>query len=328
MGATITIDGIEVGKTPLMKPDVLVGKRLISISKDGYRRATAVVDVAEGKMSEYSPTLTVATEQTRPTEQSISAVESRQNTTQRQPRQSTTQQTTKSSSASKVRNTKTTTLNSSMIQVGTGVEYGLNAQSMLTTIPVELRLGLYNHLFNAFVSAEYNMRNSAFTESDNSSPFLPTIKATQWSFGAKLRLNLLRNMGKSGTTYFAEAGAKYNINTSATFTTGTIDYSTSSYNDGIESSTCYKGDLFNKGSLTGRLAIGCGAKMMEVAIFTSFDLTPTFKLDNLSYYVVDHQYNSPAVTLMDIPEVVQMFKSKAYVGITCKIFFGANSLKR
>ncbi|MFO0668434.1 MAG: PEGA domain-containing protein [Polyangiaceae bacterium] len=49
-GATVTIDGEEVGTTPLAKPvDVSVGPRVIVVSKKNFREQTKTVEVAPGK---------------------------------------------------------------------------------------------------------------------------------------------------------------------------------------------------------------------------------------------------------------------------------------
>lgn len=49
-GATVSIDGEEVGTTPLAKPiDVSVGPRAIAVSKKGFREQTKTVEVAAGK---------------------------------------------------------------------------------------------------------------------------------------------------------------------------------------------------------------------------------------------------------------------------------------
>ena len=52
--ATIYIDGVEVGETPLMKSDVLVGTRRVAFRKDGYVSMDKTVEVKENSENSIS----------------------------------------------------------------------------------------------------------------------------------------------------------------------------------------------------------------------------------------------------------------------------------
>ena len=52
--ATIYIDGVEVGETPLMKSDVLVGTRRVAFRKDGYVSIDKMVEVKENSENSVS----------------------------------------------------------------------------------------------------------------------------------------------------------------------------------------------------------------------------------------------------------------------------------
>lgn len=52
--ATIYIDGVEVGETPLMKSDVLVGTRRVAFRKDGYVSIDKTVEVKENSENSIS----------------------------------------------------------------------------------------------------------------------------------------------------------------------------------------------------------------------------------------------------------------------------------
>lgn len=56
--ATIYIDGVEVGETPLMKSDVLVGSHRITFKKEGYKDAEKTVVVEENTENKVSVSLT------------------------------------------------------------------------------------------------------------------------------------------------------------------------------------------------------------------------------------------------------------------------------
>lgn len=49
IGSTITIDGVNVGTTPAVLNDILVGNHTVTISKDGYETATLTSSIAEGQ---------------------------------------------------------------------------------------------------------------------------------------------------------------------------------------------------------------------------------------------------------------------------------------
>lgn len=55
--ATIYIDGVEVGETPMMKSDVLVGTRRLAFRKDGYLSVDKTVEVKENTENSISVTL-------------------------------------------------------------------------------------------------------------------------------------------------------------------------------------------------------------------------------------------------------------------------------
>lgn len=62
MGATIFIDGKKIGTTPSVITDILIGKRLISIEKDGYNTDTKEVTIIEKKKTDLNVTLTIGKE--------------------------------------------------------------------------------------------------------------------------------------------------------------------------------------------------------------------------------------------------------------------------
>ena len=57
LDATIAVDGKDCGTTPLIIDDILVGKRKITVSKQGYTTATIDVIINEGETTEQSVTL-------------------------------------------------------------------------------------------------------------------------------------------------------------------------------------------------------------------------------------------------------------------------------
>ena len=55
--ATVYIDGVEVGHTPLMKSDVLVGSRKITFEKEGYETMEQFVEIQDNAENKLSVTL-------------------------------------------------------------------------------------------------------------------------------------------------------------------------------------------------------------------------------------------------------------------------------
>jgi len=55
--AMVYIDGVEVGQTPLMKSDVLVGSRKITFKKEGYEMMEQIIDINENVDNKLSVTL-------------------------------------------------------------------------------------------------------------------------------------------------------------------------------------------------------------------------------------------------------------------------------
>lgn len=56
--AKVSIDGVEVGGTPLMLSEVLVGTHNIEVSKNNYQTATDNITIVENQTFDYSKTLT------------------------------------------------------------------------------------------------------------------------------------------------------------------------------------------------------------------------------------------------------------------------------
>ena len=301
IGAIITIDGVEVGKTPLMKSDVLVGRRTIVISKEGYNSNTEVVDVVQGKVISVKSSLSQRSE-------NVSTTSTKSTTT-----------------PTKVATSKFPTNN--IFQFGVGLEYGLGVKQMYIAVPVDLRVGRYDQLLNLFVTGRYNFGGTVLQEESNSG-YKPDVSIDQLSVGGSLRVNILRSMGTDGNSVFVNLGAYYNFNMSASYKTGTISYNSSSYGNGMRDRTEYECDIINKTSLSALFAVGYGGKLMELSIYGLYDLQQTYNSDNLSKYIAVHDSNSSPKTLADYPDLVKALNGKINIGVNVRVFFGSGFLKK
>ena len=301
IGATITIDGVEVGKTPLMKSDVLVGRRTIVISKEGYNSNTEVVDVVQGKVVSIKSSLSQRSE-------NVSTTSTKSTTT-----------------PTKVATSKFPTNN--IFQFGVGLEYGLGVKQMYIGVPIDLRIGRHDQLLNLFVTGRYNFGGTVLQEESNSG-YKPDVSIDQLSVGGSLRVNILRSMGTDGNSVFVNLGAYYNFNMSASYKTGTISYNSSSYGNGMRDRTEYECDIINKTSLSALFAVGYGGKLMELSIYGLYDLQQTYNSDNLSKYIAVHDSNSSPKTLADYPDLVKALNGKINIGVNVRVFFGSGFLKK
>ena len=301
IGATITIDGVEVGKTPLMKSDVLVGRRTIVISKEGYNSNTEVVDVVQGKVISVKSSLSQRSE-------NVSTTSTKSTTT-----------------PTKVATSKFPTNN--IFQFGVGLEYGLGVKQMYIGVPIDLRIGRHDQLLNLFVTGRYNFGGTVLQEESNSG-YKPDVSIDQLSVGGSLRVNILRSMGTDGNSVFVNLGAYYNFNMSASYKTGTISYNSSSYGNGMRDRTEYECDIINKTSLSALFAVGYGGKLMELSIYGLYDLQQTYNSDNLSKYIAVHDSNSSPKTLADYPDLVKALNGKINIGVNVRVFFGSGFLKK
>ena len=301
IGAIITIDGVEVGKTPLMKSDVLVGRRTIVISKEGYNSNTEVVDVVQGKVISVKSSLSQRSE-------NVSTTSTKSTTT-----------------PTKVATSKFPTNN--IFQFGVGLEYGLGIKQMYIGVPIDLRIGRHDQLLNLFVTGRYNFGGTVLQEESNSG-YKPDVSIDQLSVGGSLRVNILRSMGTDGNSVFVNLGAYYNFNMSASYKTGTISYNSSSYGNGMRDRTEYECDIINKTSLSALFAVGYGGKLMELSIYGLYDLQQTYNSDNLSKYIAVHDSNSSPKTLADYPDLVKALNGKINIGVNVRVFFGSGFLKK
>ena len=301
IGATITIDGVEVGKTPLMKSDVLVGRRTIVISKEGYNSNTEVVEIVQDKVVSVNSSLSQRSE-------NVSTTSTKSTTT-----------------PTKVATSKFPTNN--IFQFGVGLEYGLGVKQMYIGVPIDLRVGRYDQLLNLFVTGRYNFGGTVLQEESNSG-YKPDVSIDQLSVGGSLRVNILRSMGTDGNSVFVNLGAYYNFNMSASYKTGTISYNSSSYGNGMRDRTEYECDIINKTSLSALFAVGYGGKLMELSIYGLYDLQQTYNSDNLSKYIAVHDSNSSPKTLADYSDLVKALNGKINIGVNVRVFFGSGFLKK
>lgn len=294
IGATITIDGEKVGETPMIKSDVLVGKRVVEISMKGYQTKGESVEVVEGKTVEISPKLSTA-------------------------KSTTTYNTTSTNTTT---STKSSVKNGNILQGAIGLTYGFGAQSMAIGVPIEMRVGNIHNLFNLFVTGKYN--HTTAMKKEDSTDIQTELSANQWSLGGNIRANFIR---KSTSAYFVDLGALYNFNTSASYKTGSIGYGSESESAGYSSYTTTKApELLNKNSVSGIIAIGGGGKLMECSLYFQYNFTPTFNTENLALYPVQ-QDSSTLQTLADIPNAVKMANGNFNIGISIKVYFNGGFFK-
>ncbi len=185
--ATVTIDGAEVGKTPLMLSNILVGERKVTLSLEGYQTKTVTATVVKDQVKSVEATLVkgrVATTTTTPTYSGSSYK--------------------KSNSITKTSKTK----KGNMFMLGFGLELGYDSTSgseafREISIPVELRIGRSDQFVNLFIGERYASRSIVEVQH----------LSTHWSSYAKVRFNYKRSKKNDGSP-FVDVGCMYNINLS------------------------------------------------------------------------------------------------------------------
>ncbi|MBQ9137164.1 MAG: PEGA domain-containing protein [Alistipes sp.] len=295
-GAEVYVDDIKVGVVPMIKNDVLVGKRTVRVVKSGYDTFIQSVTVEKGKTVTLAPTLALATAT---------------------PKVATATTTDASANVKKSR--------VGLFQVGIGLDYFIGSKNMAIGVPVDLRLGRCDQIFNGFIFGKYNHFNTEELKANDES-IVTKINATQWSVGAKLRFNL-KQISSIGALY-TDIGAMYNFNTKATYTTNYIYSTTSSYEAGLTDNTTYNADILNKNSITPLLALGIGGSLCDLSICATYDAMPTFKGDALTESVVDHRSGSLPTTLADFPAVEKIVGSRFYIGFCLRAYFGSGFMKK
>lgn len=300
IGATITIDGEKVGETPMIKNDVLIGKRKVEISMKGYQTKTESVDVVEGKSIEISPKLSVTKSTTSATK------------------------TTSTSVYSSTSTKKSSSVDKNLFQGAIGLTYGWGPKISAVGVPIDFKIGHTSNLFNLLLTGRYGVKVSAEEEDYYGNKI--SISAHQWSLGGNVRINFVRHLGSEMcSTVFADLGALYNFNTKATYKTGTISYGSSSYDAGFRDATEYECDIMNKNSVTGLFAIGFGGRLAEISLYANYDITPTFKDGDLSQYVVWHYNDGKIATLGDYAHMSKVINNRFNIGLSVKIFFNGGS---
>ena len=181
IGAKIKIDGVEVGETPLIKNDVLVGNRVVEITMNGYKSHVETIKVVKGGIGEIKPNLSL--------------------------KRSTTSSSTTTTSTT---TTPTTKKAGDILQfaVGIGGGWGPSGNSTLG-VPIDLRIGRCDNLFNLYLTGKYNLKMVKDKDADEE------LNITQWGLGGNIRANIVRNTSKSYDAVFIDLGAYYNFNTKA-----------------------------------------------------------------------------------------------------------------
>lgn len=280
IGATITIDGEKVGETPMIKNDVLVGKRVVEISMKGYQTEITNVEVVEGKSSEVSPKLSTTKSATILT-----------------PGASQGSPTTKSLS-------KTGNLLQGAIGLSGG--WGPSGNTLLS-VPIDLRIGRCDQLFNLFVTAKYNFKKAKDKELNEQ------IEVTQWAVGGNVRANIIRNLkNKSYSAIFLDLGGYYNFNTKCEH----VD----SYNAKIDAS-----ELLNKNSVSAFGVLGIGGKLGDVALYFQYDFSPAFSINSPDVNMPEAQ---PIESYSDSSISSGLKDAKFNIGIMVRMFFNGGFFKK
>ncbi len=311
IGAQITIDGVQVGTTPLVKGDVLVGSRTVTISKEGYNTVSERVTVVENQTTSLTKKLTPKRSSGTTTTPSYSY------------NSATFNKQTSTTSANK-KNSYRSRNNHNIVQFGLGFEYGFGDAHMSIGFPFEMRIGRSDQFFNFFVAERFGIKSMTKKESDT--VHHPELSLIQMSTIGKFRFNVKRSISDA-SALFLDFGAMYNINTGASYKTGSISYSSSSYDSGMQSKTSYKADILQN-SVSALFAIGYGGRLMEFSLYGIYDITPTFKHSELSNYIVEHSSSSSyPTTLSDYGRVNKFANCRYNIGFAVKIFFGSGYFK-
>ena len=298
--AKIYLNDIEIGVTPTIKNDVLIGDYTLKITKSGYKPHIQKVKITKGETTLVNPTLTTYSA-SKSSSSSSSTYNSSSYSSPQQSKSSTTSTTKKSSSNSK-----------HMLQFGVGIEYAGGSKCNLINVPVEFRIGRCNQTLNGSIIAKFGHISYQHNKNDL---YNPELKAQQYSAGAKLRYNTPKN-------FFVDLGGYYNFNVKAEYKTGAVGYDTTE----IESYKKYTiNDIINPQSISVLAGVGYGFDLLDLSLFATYDVTPTFVSDNLASHLVAN--NGGRLMLSDFDNAQKMAKNRFFIGLSCKIYFGSGFFK-
>ena len=280
IGAKIKIDGVEVGETPLIKNDVLVGNRVVEITMNGYKSHVETIKVVKGGIGEIKPNLSLK-------------------------RSTTTSSTTTSTTT-----TPTTKKAGNILQfaVGIGGGWGPYSNSMLG-VPIDLRIGRCDNLFNLFVTGKYNLKTAKDKDADEE------INTTQWSLGGNLRTNIVRNEMKDYNSVFIDLGAYYNFNTKA------------EHVDSYDLKTDVT-DILNKNSISAFGAIGIGGKLVDISIYFQYEISPAFGFRNTDG-PINVAIPNGTTTIQPYSDSIStnLTDGKFNIGLMVRMYFGSGMFK-
>ena len=280
IGAKIKIDGVEVGETPLIKNDVLVGNRVVEITMNGYKSHVETIKVVKGGIGEIKPNLSLK-------------------------RSTTTSSTTTSTTT-----TPTTKKAGNILQfaVGIGGGWGPYSNSMLG-VPIDLRIGRCDNLFNLFVTGKYNLKTAKDKDADEE------INTTQWALGGNIRANIVRNSSKSYEAVFIDLGAYYNFNTKAEH----ID----SYDAKLDVT-----NILNKNSISAFGAIGLGGKLIDLSLYFQYEISPAFGFRNTDGPTNVGMPNG-TTTIQPYSDSIStnLTDGKFNIGLMVRMYFGSGMFK-
>ena len=288
-GAKYYIDDIEIGTLPFVDNAVLVGTRTVKIAAPGYKSHVETVEVKKGE------TVAIAAE--------LKAGSVREDSQVR----------TNSSTLATQKGKK------NLIQLGLGFEYGFSSGFSTLNVPVEMRIGRCDQLINGFVGLNYMSKSTEYGDSSSADV---DMKGDFLSAVAKIRFNAKRS---NTSSFYIDAGAKYNFVTSTKYTTNYIDLDTESYTAGIESTTDYKID--SKPSLTALLSLGYGFSLLDLYCYAMYDINSPYRDTDASNYVVGHRWKETATTLSDYTSSGKFMSNSFIFGLGVKIYIGSGFIK-
>ena len=303
-GADVYVDGKKVGVTPNVFQNILVGDRQVEVRKSGYKSVLQSVNVKENQTSAFSPKL-------------VAGVSTPVKTTTTTPAATSS----KSTSTAVAKSTGTNGVNN-ILQLAVGFEYGYGDGHAAVAVPIALRVGRVDQLFNGFIGVRTNFRMDEVSESSISAK--SELLAIQGSPFAKLRTNLVRNRSSLSSVYL-DLGAMYNFNSKVQYKTGYISPTSVS---GLKSDTHYwVGDLHNKQSVSAMAAIGWATRLFDVSLYCVYDITKSYDTTNLSNHIVDEYDIIAPITLADYSDCKKFFTSRYNIGLAVNVYFGSGALK-
>lgn len=200
-------------------------------------------------------------------------------------------------------------------QLGFGVGADMLGNNYTISIPLELKLGRINQLFNVSIGESFILKDG-YGAKEN-----PILSSNQYATNLLLRFNF-GSLGNDNIRMFIAAGGSFNVNTNSKFKK--VEYT--EYTSSTQKMDVKAKDILHKTNYSAMLHFGIGGKVAEFSIYGIYDVTPVYNVDQIDKmftYEIDKYTTGDKIqerNFYEYDNIKNQVKNKLRIGCSIKFY--------